>query len=477
MTRDANGPAEVRPLPEEVRALNVGLPLFGDAVRAQGVPAVDLDWRVPAGGDPDLVSVLTRLHGRHAERVERANAEVLRRLDEGAPVLKGIATAGSVVPAMTERMLLHPGPPLQWESFTDPLRRSVRAAVVAEGWAADGSEAERLVDDGEVELDSATTHATVLPMATTLGPSAPVWVAENPQGGNRAFAPISQGPGRTQWMGVDAAEASDQLRWLRDVAAPVLDGAVQAVEEVDILALAAQGLQMGDDLHTRLQGASGQFLRHLVPALAGSDDPRRGEVAGFLSSNYLFFLTVGMAAAKAVVDWADEIEGSSIVTAMSRNATTFGVRVSGQSQWSVAEAPPVKEALYRHGYGPEHGAPDIGDSAVLELIGLGGPAAAASPAIAGFLGGGFDLALSRTREIGLICAGRSSRFRVPYLDYEGTPLGVDARLSVELETTPAITTGILHAQEGVGQIGAGVARAPLPCFQESVRHLDRTLAA
>lgn len=372
MTRDANGPAEVRPLPEEVRALNVGLPLFGDAVRAQGAPAVDLDWRLPAGGDPELVSVLTRLHGRQAERVERANAEVLRRLDEGAPVLRGIATAGSVVPGMTERVLLHPGPALEWESFTDPLRRSVRAAVVAEGWAADGSEAERLVDDGEVELDSATTHATVLPMATTLGPSAPVWVAENPQGGNRAFAPISQGPGRTQWMGVDAAEAIDQLRWLRDVAAPVLDDAVQAVEEVDILALAAQGLQMGDDLHTRLQGASGQFLRHLVPALAASDDPRRGEVAGFLSSNYLFFLTVGMAAAKAVVDWADEIEGSTIVTAMSRNATTFGVRVAGQSQWSIAEAPPVKEALYRHGYGPEHGAPDIGDSAVLELIGLGG---------------------------------------------------------------------------------------------------------
>src|SRR6266566_44775 len=71
------------PLPEHVRVVNVGLSLFGDAVRAQGAEAVDVDWRIPAGGQEGLVGALTRLYGRHAEQVDRANREAVRRLDEG----------------------------------------------------------------------------------------------------------------------------------------------------------------------------------------------------------------------------------------------------------------------------------------------------------------------------------------------------------------------------------------------------------
>ncbi len=475
MSADASSDEPRYGLSDEVSVINVGLAMFSDAIAQQGATAVDVDWRVPAGGDPELVAALTRLHGRHGDRIAAANAEVVRRLDESQPMCHGLATAGEVIAGMDERTLLHAGPAQDWDAFCDPLRRAVRAAIVAEGWAGDVDEAERLVTAGEVDLAPATSHATVVPMATVLGPSAPVWTIENPQGGNWAYAPISQGPGKTQWMGVETAEAIEQLRWLRDVAAPVLDRAWRDAGPVDVLGLAAQGVEMGDDVHVRVQGSSAQLLRRLVPSLVGLDDPRRREVAEFLSHNYLFFLTLAMGAAKSLLDWADGVPGSSVVTGMTRNGTTFGIRLAGEPEWVVEAAPPVEEAIYRGDYGPEDAAPDIGDSAVIELIGLGGAAAAASPAVAAFVGGSMSDAIARTRDIGLICAAASGRFRLPSLDYRGTPVGVDARLIAELDVTPAITTGVLHARDGVGQIGAGVARAPLACFQRAVRALDARL--
>lgn len=456
--------------------MNIGLPLFADAVRAQGAAAVEVDWRIPAGGRPELVAALRRLYGPAAERVDAANREVLRRLDEGAPVLLDVLPAGRVVPGMEDRTVLHCGPPLGWEDFCDPLRRSARASIVAEGWAASPEEAERLVAAGKVRLEPANHHATVVPMATTVGPSAPVFVVEDPRGGNRAYSGINQGPGATAWFGQDTDEAVDRLVWLRDVAAPVLQATLAASGPVALLPFIVQGLQMGDDVHMRTQAATNLFLRHLLPAFVTVDRPGLGAVARFLSGNHLFFLNLAMAAAKAITLSAAAVPGSSVVVGMARNGTTFGIQLAGTGDdWFVAQAPPVGRALYHPGFGPEVSAPDIGDSAVLELVGLGGPAAAASPAVASFLGGTMADAVATTEAMGRICAGRSSRFTLPLLDFRGTPLGVDARRVVELELAPSINTGILHASAGTGQVGAGVAEAPLACFRQALLALDERL--
>jgi uncharacterized protein DUF1116 len=463
-------------LPDEVRVVNIGLSLFADAVRAQGAAAVEVDWRVPAGGRPDLVAALARLYGPLAERVDTANREVLRRLDAGAPALVGVATAAEVVPGMGGRTVLHCGPPLAWDDFCDPLRRSARATVMAEGWAATAEEADRLVAGGGVELQPANHHAAVVPMATTLGPSAPVLVVDNPPGGNRAYAPINQGTGMTAWFGTDDPAAVERLVWLREAAAPVLAAALATAGVLELFPIAAQGLQMGDDLHMRTQAATNLLLRHLLPDLVAVEHPARGEVARFLSGNHLFFLNLAMAAAKAVTDWAAAVPDASVVVAMARNGTTFGIRLAGDAGWSVAPAPPVGRALYYPGFGPDSSAPDIGDSAVLELVGLGGPAAAASPAVAAFLGGTVADAVATTEAMDRICIGRSGRFKLPLLDYRGTPVGVDVRRVVELELTPSINTGVLHASDGTGQVGAGIAEAPIECFQQALLGLDARLA-
>ncbi len=216
-------------LPSDVEVINIGLPLFADAVRDQGRPVQQLDWRIPAGGDADAVAALEQLYGPRSESIDRANAEVLRRLDEGAPLLVDIATAADVVPGIGPRTLLHCGPAIEWAAVCDPLRRSMRAAAVAEGWASDVEHADRLLAGGDVHLAPATDHATVVPMATAIGPSMPVFVVDNPQGGTRAYAPINQGPGDTAWFGRDTAAAIGRLEFLRDVVGPLLREVIAGV--------------------------------------------------------------------------------------------------------------------------------------------------------------------------------------------------------------------------------------------------------
>jgi len=462
-------------LPTEVDVVNVGLALFATAVTDQGRGAQNVAWRIPAGGDPATVAALRRLSGPLTARIDTANAEVLRRLDTGVPQLTGVRPAGEVVPTLTGHTLVHAGPPMHLDEAADPLRRSMRAAVVAEGWAATVEGAEALLAAGGVTLSPANDSGVVVPMATVMGPTTPVWVVELEAGGTRAYAPLGHGSGDVAWFGRDTPGACERLVLLREAVAPVLAAALAESDPVDVLGIAAQGVAMGDDVHVRTQASTNLLLKQLLPALVGSEHPRRVEVARYLSANHLLFLTLAMAAARALTAWAGEVQGSSVVTTMARNGTQFGSRLAGGQGWFVAPAPNVGSALFHPGRGAADGAPDIGDSAVLELIGLGGAAAMGSPAV-GQLVGGMAAAAELTGELDTVCVGRSSRFVLPAQGGRGTPLAVDARKVVEHGITPKVTTGILHVSDGSGQIGAGVAVAPLECFRAAVLDLDTRLA-
>jgi hypothetical protein len=464
-------------LPESVAVVNVGLPLFADAVRDQGAPVVTVDWRVPAGGHPATVAALSRLLGTHADRIDAANAEVIRRLDSGVPLLTGITTVAAALPGLPEETLLHCGPAISYARAPDPLRRSMQAAAVAEGWADSPKQADSLLRREEIGLSPANEHCVVVPMATALGASAPLYELTNAAGDTTAYAPVSQGPGEVAWFGCNTDAAVARLVFLRDVAAPVIRRVLAESGPLDVLSVAAQAVAMGDDVHVRVQAATNLLVREWLPGLVELGGPESTAFARFLSGNHLFFLTLAMGAVRSLTEWAAQVPGSSIVTTMARNGTTFGIRLAGSDRWFVADAPEVGHALYYPGQGPQSSARDIGDSAVLELSGLGAAAAAGSPAVAQLVGGDMRAAADLTGRLTAVCAGRSSRFKIPVRGNMGTPLGVDVRKVVELGITPAVTTGILHRSAGTGQVGAGVAEAPMSCFADALADLDQRLTA
>jgi hypothetical protein len=454
-----------------VEAVNLGLAGFAAALRDQGAPVVEVDWRPPAGGDAEAMEVLTRLWGAHGDRIAAANRETVERIEAVRPRALTVAPAGEIVPGLGDRMLLHSGPPIEWARVCDPQRRALLAAVVFEEWASDGAEAERLLSRGEVALEPGNEHAHVGPMTGVCSPSMPVWVVVDERSGTRAFSTLNEGPGRTLWFGVGDAESVQRLRFFRDELGPVLARLLEYAGPLDVFALAAEGLSMGDELHMRSQATRNLLIRELAPALAAVG----GEAcARFIAGNHHFFLNLGMAAARCASLAATGTEGSSIVSLISRNGTDVGLQLAGlPGRWFTAPAAPVQDVLLRDGHGKDDAALDIGDSAVLECIGLGGMALAAAPALAAFFGGDAAAAAARTELMAQICAARSNRFTVAG---SGTPVGIDARLVVELEVTPQITTGVLHVSSGAGQIGAGVAHQPVEPFRAAVAALDEALA-
>jgi hypothetical protein len=48
-------------LETRVEVVNIGLPIFADALRSQDVPVVQVDWSPPAGGDERMIALLDRL--------------------------------------------------------------------------------------------------------------------------------------------------------------------------------------------------------------------------------------------------------------------------------------------------------------------------------------------------------------------------------------------------------------------------------
>ena len=203
---------------------------------------------------------------------------------------------------------------------------------------------------------------------------------------------------------------------------------------------------------------------------------RSERMLAFIAGNEQFFLNIGMVMGKSVIDPVRSIEACSLVSAMSRNGTDFGVRVSGTGdEWFIAPVE-MPQGLYFPGYGERDANPDMGDSAIMETIGLGAFAMASAPAVLAFVGAGrASDALAFTRVMGEITLAKNPKWTVPALDFQGVPTGIDVRKVAETGIQPAINTGIAHRKPGVGQIGAGVARAPLACFDRALVGFGRTL--
>jgi hypothetical protein len=237
---------------------------------------------------------------------------------------------------------------------------------------------------------------------------------------------------------------------------------------------------MGDEMHARLPATTALLLRTLAgPMLeAGVSGAAAARAFRFMEANSLFGLTVVMAACRVVADAGHGVPWSSVVTGMSRNAHDFGLRVGGLAdRWVTAPTPPMDEAVYRSGYGVTDAAGDIGDSAILEVVGLGGMAIAAAPTVAAFVGGDFQNAIAATEELREIVVAAHPTFTLPLLGFAGTPAGIDVRRVVETGIVPFIDTGAIHERDpDVGQIGAGIARAPLEVFRAALVALGETWA-
>jgi Protein of unknown function (DUF1116) len=410
-----------------------------------------------------------------AEAVGRANDEAVGRMQAARPVVVGVATAGEVLPGVGPRTFLHAGPPIEWADMSGPLRGAIIGAALLEGVADDPDDAVRRAEAGEFEFAPGHERGALGPMVGVISSSMPVWVVENDAQGNRAHCTFSDALSGFRF-GAYAPEVIEQLRWLRGVLAPVVRSALERLPApLDLRAISAQAIQMGDELHNRNRAGTAELLRALVPALMEVDAPSSdvSDVVRYIAGDLFFYLNLSMASGKATADAASGVEDSTIVTTIARNGTEVGVRVSGTGErWFTAPSNTIR-GLYFPGYRREDANPDLGDSTITETIGLGGFVMAGAPAIGHVAGVAAEDAVRATLSMYEITWAESTNYRIPALGFRGSPLGIDCRKVVSTGIAPVANTGIAHRRPGVGVIGRGIVTPPMAPFLDAVDALDQ----
>lgn len=455
---------------KDIKAINIGLESFADSLYQTGADVIQLDWQPPAGGDADLgrkLAILT-YNKQISPKITEANQTAINHILGAQPLLVDVQPAKSAL-GLEDNVLLHAGPPVDFENMCGPLQGAMIGAVLYEGKANSPKEAEKKLVNGNFKFEPCHHYRAVGPMAGVISPSMPVFVVQNETEGNLAFSGINEGLGKVLRFGAYDKQVLERLEWIEKRLAPVLKSIVSVDNPIDLRAITAQALQMGDECHNRNVAATSLLFKEFTSRILDTDVDLQvaHDVLKFIGGNDHFFLNLSMASCKAMLDTAIDIPYSTIVTAMSRNGGEFGIRVSGLGEkWFTAPAE-VVDGLYFPGYSSEDAALDLGDSSITETAGIGGFAMAVAPAIVRFVGGNAQDAMEYSRRMRKITAARNQNYTIPSLDFAGTATGIDIKMILETGIVPIINTGIAHKDAGIGQIGAGVVHAPMSAFVDA----------
>jgi Protein of unknown function (DUF1116) len=454
-------------LSEPPQVITAGAALLADALAAQALPVVRVDWQPPVSGtESHLVRTVTDPR-RHA-----ANTTAAERMLAAGAALVDVRPASQAV-GLPRDHFLHAGPPVTWERASGPLRGGLIAGMLLEGLADSPEQAERRLASGEVTWEPCHHRGAVGPMAGIVSSS--MWMMElhDQVHDNTAWCSLNEGLGRVARYGAYSHDVIERLRWMSEVLGPLLAQAVRINGPIDVKAIVAAMVQMGDEGHNRNRAGTLMLLRDLMPAMIEAEPPTSDLVDSvrFISGNDHFFLNLVMPAAKLQTLAGAGVPGSTLVTTMARNGTDFGIQLSSTGdQWFTGPAQ-LADGLYLGSFGPDDANPDIGDSAITETAGLGGFSMATAPAIVRFVGGTVADALATTRRMYEITVAENPAYAIPILEFRGAATGIDVVSVLRTGILPQINTGMAGKVAGTGQVGAGLVTPPMDCFVAAISTL------
>ena len=455
--------------------VTAGAALLADAIERQQVATSRVDWHPPAEEvNADIATVMDD------QRRKAANQQALDAMLTAEATLVDVRPASESL-GLERGQFLHAGPPIEWERASGPMRGALIGAMLFEGLAGTAEEAEQKLAAGNgVSWEPCHHRGAVGPMAGVVSPSMWMFELRDEAHDNTSWCSLNEGLGKVLRYGAYSPEVIERLHWMTEVLGPLLQHAVRERDPIDVKAIIAQMVQMGDEGHNRNRAGTLMFLREALPSMidSGRSSADIAEAVRFVSGNDHFFLNLGMPACKLQASAAAGIPGSSVVTVLARNGTDFGIQVSGTGdQWFTAPAN-TPEGLYLGSYGPEDANPDIGDSAITETAGIGGLAMATAPAIVRFVGGSVPDALATTQRMYGITVGENPAYAIPILEFRGAPTGIDVTSVVRTGVLPQINTGMAGRVAGTGQVGAGLVTPPMECFAQAIRALaERSVVA
>lgn len=407
-----------------------------------------------------------------ANKIQLANEKVIDLMQNSDPYWVGMKPAIEVVPDMREGLILHSGPEIPWDEMCETQRQGGINGVLYEGYAKTREEAEAMLKSGEITFAAGNDYHVVVPGSGIATPSMVMNVVEDRYSGVKGFCAPFEGPNRgglAGW-GVYNEAIHAHLNMMRDTIGPAITRMLESVGGMGLKRIMVRGVEMGDELHSR-QDACGLILTNELAKMIFDTDTMSYEekrlCMDLIFGTVRFFHPLGMAAAMASLESVRNVPYSTVVTAMEGNGVTYGIKVSGcGNQWFTAPAPRLEGELLACDVKPEDILPWIGDSCMLEAVGLGGSAAAAAPAVLRSQGLNWMDGVERSRSTEEITLARHESYLVPALDYQGSPLGIDIRKVLRTGIEPVIHGGMISTSGK--RLGAGVAHVPMGCFEKAI---------
>jgi len=377
------------------------------------------------------------------------------------PVWDGIDTAASAL-GLDANVLLHAGPPFESAaSISMPILNSACVAAVFEGLAGDFEEAEAMIRAGEIRLEPAQDHRSVTPLAAVVSASMALHrVSDTVDASIQAYAPLNGGMRPAMRLGLRSEAVLEHIRWLNGPWAELLaDGLGQPIE---VIPIAAGALRQGDDCHGRTPVGSKIMMAQFEGGLAGGTIDANAR--DFIDNSPPLFLNLWMAASKCLMLRACGVADSSLVIAAAGNGVDTGIQISSlPGRWFQTPATPPR-GRFDVDLPPERGLPAIGDSAVVEGLGLGAMAIHLSPEQEKNLGD-FLPSDYRARAAQLMCGTH------PGFGELDCRFGLSARAAFDCGQGPIIGLGILDITGEKGRLGGGVYDMPATVFEAAVAAL------
>lgn len=346
--------------------------------------------------------------------------------------LKGVTTLAEQYPDLGQTVLLHAGPGFTDSNLPSAVHNAAVNALIFEGVAETSEEAATLLANGSVSLRPAQDLGVVTPLAQVVSASMPLFVVGDDAGS--CLAPLVEGAPPALRFGSRERGCIDNLRKHRDLAFAELQPAL-ASRPVAIAEVIGQALGLGNDCHTLTDQANNALLERLE----GLSAPYHG----LLEESPGFVLPVIMGAS----GWAMSRNHSPIAAA-GGNGQRFGIRLRGAKEWVTVEAEPPVGPFFP-GRERDRGLAAIGDSAVIDVCGLGGQALSFAP----------TLAEEWQTRLPVDALSRADKVLDPQTGF------VSPDRVLASAHPPIINLAMVSAEAGGGILGKGFYQPPLGLFE------------
>jgi len=416
---------------------------------------------------PRNARLMTSASPELKQKIDKANKEVISRLQKGDLALDDVVPAKDVIPFLSnKKAFLHAGPPVTWERMCNAMKGAAAGMIMLEGWASDVETALKMMEKGEVTWAANNDHCSVGPMSGIITPSFPVYVVRNKTFGNTSFsrpADLHQQFGNYKHL--------DAVRKWKDVVGPAFHKALKATGPLDLYPMLQQCLESGDELHNRVNALTNILAGQISIGLlkANMENDVQQQTLNFIyndANGPRLTLGLAMACGQAILNPGLGVQYSTVLSCMARNGTDWGIRVaSTHPHWYYAPAPTCHKYFIFPPYSREHFGNDMGDSVITETAGWGAFLSGNSLALAYNVGCTPDEAFAVQKSNQEYCLSTNPKLLVPSSAYAPAPLGIDLRQVIARKKVFLINTGIAHRDMGHSVVARGLLYPPMEAFQ------------